>query len=646
MNKEEYTKNIQTLNSWARAYYTYDAPIASDEEYDRLYHSVLEFEKNNPSEILSHSPTQKIGGAVSESFKKIAHIAQMWSMEDIFDENELTSWINRGQKSELEFYCEPKFDGASLNILYEDGILISAATRGDGSIGEDVTQNAKVIKSIPLQIPYKGKIEIRGEVIITKGDFDILNQQRAENQEAPLANPRNAAAGSLRQLDSAIVSKRRLKFYPWGVGYNELNFKNHSEVMEFVRGLGFLRDEFFRICKDSSEIQNAYDELHSRRDEKLVLMDGMVIRVNLLNVCDELGYTVKFPKFMVAYKFPAVEKTTRLLGINLQVGRSGVVTPVGVLEAVNIDGAMVKNASLHNFDEIDRLGIMKNDIVSIIRSGDVIPKITGVFKERRDGTQIPIARPKQCPVCGSNLLDEDVFIKCQNIDCSARVINSLIYFASKKCMDIDGFGDAIVELLYENGKISKISDIYFLKDENLRDLDGFKDKKIANLLTAIENSKNSPLERFITALGMEHIGEVAARKIAQKFGKTWFDANVDDVITLDGFGEAMANSFVKFCEENKEHIIKLLDIIKPISKELKISSSSPFLGKTFVITGTLSKSRDEFKDELLNLGAKVSSSISKKTDFLLCGSEAGSKLEKANELGVKVISEDEYKAML
>ncbi|CZE50154.1 NAD-dependent DNA ligase LigA [Campylobacter geochelonis] len=645
MSFDEYKNAVETLNLWANAYYTKDSPVATDAEYDALYHEVLRYEEANEDKILSYSPTQKIGGAISDGFVKLAHIKKMWSMEDIFSDDELISWLNRGEKNGFELFCEPKFDGASLNLLYENGVLQSAATRGDGVVGEDVTQNAKVIKSIPLQISYLGKIEIRGEVLISKSDFNALNDERANSGEVPLANPRNAAAGSLRQLDSTVVAKRRLQFMAWDVGENSLGFTTHFEVMKFVRNLGFLSDDFCVVAKNLDEIRTAYKTLLSRRDEKPFLMDGMVIRLNLLSQCQKLGYTVKFPKFMVAYKFPAVEKVTKLLDVALQVGRSGVVTPVGVLEPVHIDGAVVKNATLHNFDEIERLGLMRGDFVSIIRSGDVIPKITSVYKERRNGSETKIARPSICPVCGTHLLDEDVFIKCQNLSCAARVINSIIYFASKKCMNIDGLGDAIITLLFNNKKIAKIIDIYHLKSEDLVGLEGFKDRKISNLLNAINASKNAPLERFIASLGIEHIGEVAARKISESFGDEWFNANFEEVAKLEGFGEKMALSFREFCDINASAIKELLEVIKPVFIKKEISQNT-FSGKTVVITGTLSRSRDEFKDELLRAGAKVSGSVSKKTDFVLYGDEAGSKLEKARELGVKTINEDEYKAML
>ena len=459
----------------------------------------------------------------------------------------------------------------------------------------------------------------------------------------PLSNPRNAAAGSLRQLNSAVTASRRLLFIPWGVGENSLNFKLHSEVMGFVRSLGFERDEFFYVT-DAAGLAGAYRELLAQRDAKDVMMDGMVARVDDLEQCEKLGYTVKFPKFTVAYKFPAIEKTTRLLDVALQVGRSGAVTPVGVLEAVNIDGANVRSATLHNFDEIARLGLMKGDLVSVIRSGDVIPKITGVFKERRDGSQTQISRPTRCPECGSHLLDEGAFIKCQNLSCPARAINQVIYYASKKCLNIDGLGEAIVNLLFERGLITRVIDIYSLNYEKLSLLEGFKEKKIANLLSAVEASKGASLARFITALGIEHIGEVAARKIEQAFGEEWLDATKEQIESLEGFGAEMTASLTEFIEVNRASIEELIAVVRPVAIRRQAVQSA-LSGKTFVITGTLSRPRDEFKEQIEALGAKVAGSVSKKTDFVLAGEEAGGKLEKAMQLGVRVIDEAEFERL-
>ncbi|KAB0614038.1 NAD-dependent DNA ligase LigA [Campylobacter hyointestinalis] len=644
MDKNDYLKAVDTLNLWAKAYYTNDAPIASDAEYDELYAKTLKFEDENPELKVSYSPTCRVGGEILSEFQKSSHLERMWSMEDIFSDEELDAWILRGDKTGLEFFVEPKFDGASLNLLYENGKLVKATTRGDGSIGEDVTNNARVISSIPLQISYKELIEIRGEVVISKEDFELINLKREKNGEPPLANPRNAAAGSLRQLDNGVVKQRKLKFYPWGVGRNSLEYEKHSQIMEFVRSLGFLQDGFCLICKTSDELKNAYKELTKKRDDKPILMDGMVIRVNDLSKAKSLGYTVKFPKFMVAYKFPAIEKTARLIDVALQVGRTGVVTPVGILDGVWIEGAFVRNVTLHNFDEINRLGLMKNDLVAVIRSGDVIPKITSVFKERRNGEEKEIARPKFCPECGTELLDEDVLIKCQNLSCKARVVSSIIYFASKKCMNIDGLGEKVVELLFKKGIIKDIADIYRLDELSFMGLEGFKTKKISNLLKAIDDSKTPNLERFITSLGIEHIGEVAAKKIAITYAQKWISLSLEELLSLDGFGEAMALSYLEFIRVNLDKIKELLSFITPKIAQIELKQNA-FSGKIVVITGSLSRPRDEFKAELESFGAKVTNSVSAKTDFVLYGDEAGSKLEKAMSLGINLINENEYESL-
>lgn len=644
MDYKEYLEKVSLAKKYALAYYQKDEPLASDEEYDRLIRELRAFENDNKSLISSDSPNQNIGSVIQSEFKKIKHLSKMWSMEDVFNEEELRAWAKRA-KCDKDFFVEPKFDGASLNLLYENGVLISGATRGDGELGEDISLNVLEIDNIPKNINYKERIEIRGEVLILKSDFDKLNEMRAKEGLSLFANPRNAASGSLRQLDTSITKQRKLKFYPWGVGEHSLHFEKHSEIMAFVRSLGFLYDDFIRICKNLDEVLSSYKELLNLRDEKAMMMDGMVVRIDDLKLCEEIGYTVKFPKFMAAFKFPAIEKTTRLLGVNLQVGRSGVVTPVAILEPVSLDGVTVKSATLHNFDEISRLDIMINDYVSVIRSGDVIPKITNVYKDRRQGLESKISRPKFCPVCSSELLDEGALIKCQNLDCEARLVNLVIHFVSKKCMNIDGLGENIAELLYKHKKISSIESIYSLKAEDFENLEGFKDKKINNLLSSIESSKDNELFRFISALGIEHIGEVAAKKIASSFGFKWIEKTKEDFENLEGFGEQMAFSLQDFLAVNKGRILHFYDILRLKNTQQNIQNS-PFTGKTVVITGTLSKPRDEFKIMLENMGAKISSSISSKTDFLLCGKEAGSKLSKAKDLGVRILNEEEFNSLL
>ena len=643
MTKEEYSINIEKLISWAKAYYVDDEPIASDEEYDKLARECLEFENNNKNLINPNSPNRRVGGAILKGFKKANHLSRMWSQEDVFNDKELEDWIKRASKvgDNLEFFCQPKFDGASLNLIYENGILKQAITRGDGEIGEDVTQNAMTIQSIPLEIAEKSLIEIRGEVVIKKSDFEAINIERLKNSESTFANPRNAAAGSLRQLDSSITSKRKLFFNAWGVGQNSLNFEKTSQMMDYIFSLGFVKTPMQTLVKNIDDIKKLYENMIKKRDTFPMLLDGMVIKIDDITTQQDLGFTQKFPRWSCAYKFPAVEKTTKLKDIILQVGRTGVVTPVAIVEPVLIEGANVERATLHNFDEIQRLDLKIGDEIIIIRSGDVIPKITKVLKDRRDGNEKEILKPTICPDCSSELLIEDIMIKCQNLDCPSRVVNSIIYFASKNCLNIDGLGDKIVELLVNEKKIFDILDLYSLKYEDLENLEGFKEKKINNLLNAIENSKNSELHRVLTALGIEHIGEVASKSICSKFGLDLVDVSFEDLISIDGIGEQMANSFLEFFRVNRQFVLKLFDILKPKVTIKEEAKDNPFKNKTVVITGTMSKSRDEIKLFLEDLGAKVSSSVSKKTDFLIYGEDAGSKYDKAIELGIEILTEDE-----
>ncbi|MDE5602829.1 MAG: NAD-dependent DNA ligase LigA [Helicobacter sp.] len=646
MDYQEYLKNIETLNLWARHYYVLDDPLVSDEEYDLLYGKICQFETNNPKLIAQDSPTQRVGDKILESFSKSSHIQRMWSLDDVFTFQELQEWIQRVSKEEnLAFNVDPKFDGASLNLLYENGLLIKATTRGDGFVGEEVTQNAKTIKSIPLSIPYKERIEIRGECVIAKDDFEKINQERLQRGENLFANPRNAAAGSLRQLDYKITAKRKLQFIPWGVGYCEIEENSFFALMQKVRSFGFITSPFSRLCRDIKEIEKSYQLLIKARDSYPITLDGMVIRLDDIALQEALGFTIKSPRFACAYKFPAIEKRTRIVGIELQVGRTGVVTPVAILEPVELEGAKVSRATLHNFDEIKRKDIRIKDTVILIRSGDVIPKIIKSLPNLRDGTQRECEIPQNCPICGSELLIEEKLIKCQNLNCKARVKNSIIHFVSKKALNIDGMGKRIVELLFETNRISSLEDIFRLNIKDFEGLEGFKDKKINNLLSAIEKSKGVELWRLINALGIEHIGEGASKKLANTFGLDFYTKSSQDFLLLDGFGEEMANSLSEFCRVNKERLLKLFEILKPSYANV-VKEDSKISGKVFVITGTLSQKREYYQEILESLGAKVSSSVSKKTDFLLCGEEAGSKLTKAQELGVKILNEADFELLL
>ena len=641
--RAQYLEAVSKLSKWSDAYYIYDNPLVSDEVYDRLYREVEEYEKSHPDEIEPSSVTRRVGAPLKEGFTKVKHPSRMWSMEDVFDAQEFRRWYMRIEKEfpSQQYYVEPKFDGASLDLVYEKGRLVRAATRGDGSVGEDVTNNARTIRSIPLRIDYEEFIEIRGEVLMSMDEFERVNRERLEASAPPFANPRNAAAGSLRQLDPAVTAKRGLLFQPWGVGVNSLQMEHLSRKMEFIYSLGFRKPPLREICHSIEEIEKVYEKLMAMRSSLPLMLDGMVVKIDSISVEEALGYTVKNPRWMVAYKFPALEKQTRIVDIVQQVGRTGVVTPVAIVEPVEIEGVRVERATLHNYDEIERKDIRIGDMVSIIRSGDVIPKIIRVLESFRDGDEIAVERPTRCPVCGSELLDEGALIKCQNLSCPARVLNSIIYYASKACMNIEGLGEKMVKQLYDAGLVREIEDLYRLETGDLLKLEGFREKRARNLIEAIKRSKGAECRRFVNALGIEHIGEVASGKICEEFGLDFPRADMQSLTAIDGFGMEMALSFTEFMRVNMQKVLRLMEIVEPKAPEATQSISSVFSGKSVVLTGRMSRARSEIKKILESYGAKVSSSVSSKTDYLIYGEDAGSKYDKAISLGVETLSEDE-----
>jgi len=649
MNFNDYKEAVKKLNLWAYHYYVLDDPITTDEEYDKLYHEVVAYEAAHPEDILADSPTQRVGDVVSDGFIKAKHLSRMWSLEDIFDADGLEKWLEKTYRLDrnVTFYCEPKYDGASLNLIYEDGLLKEGITRGNGVEGELITQNVKTIRSIPLTIAHKGLIEIRGEVVIFKDEFAKINEDRIKKGEPPFANPRNAAAGSLRQLDPKITAARNLVFLPYGIGVNDLEQKLLSERMEYIYNLGFRKPPLRALTQGYDEIEAVYEQMKQERESYPMMLDGMVVKVNEIAAQIDMGYTVKVPRWAVAYKFPAVEKITTIKDIVLQVGRTGAVTPVAVVEPTDIDGVVVERATLHNFDEIERMDIRIGDRVIILRSGDVIPKIVKVLVSERDGDEKRVERPKYCPVCGSELLQEEVLIKCQNLKCEARVVNSIIYFASKPCLNIDGLGVKIVEQLFNAGLVKSVVDLFALTMQDLLKLEGFKEKKAQNLLNSIAAVKGAELWRFINALGIEHIGEVASKMIAEAFGLAYKEATKDALITIDGIGDEMAESYLEFMRVNLATVTKLQELIDPTAPQKREEAKeNPFKGKTVVLTGTMSESRGKIKEMLESLGAKVSGSVSKKTDFLIYGEDAGSKYDKAVKLGVATLTEEQMREMI
>ena len=597
MNFEEYKKSVERLNLYSKHYYVLDDPLTTDEVYDKLYHEVVEYEENNLEDVLASSPTQRVGDVISSGFTKAPHLSRMWSLEDIFDSEGLEKWLTKTYKldSNISFYCEPKFDGASLNLVYENGELIQGITRGDGTVGELITQNVKTIRSIPLTIEHKERIEIRGEVVIFKDEFDKINEARLKAGEAIFANPRNAAAGSLRQLDSNITASRNLVFLPYGVGEDSLEYKMLSDKMTYIYELGFRKPPESSMCKGYDEIEAIYEVMKKDRDNYSMMLDGMVIKVNEIASQIDMGYTVKNPRFSVAYKFPAVEKITTVRDIVLQVGRSGAVTPVAQVEPTDIDGVVVERATLHNFDEIDRKDIRINDKVIILRSGDVIPKIIKVLTHERNGSEVAYERPTLCPVCESELLDEGVLLKCQNLECEARVINSVKYFASKGCMNIDGMGSKVAEQLIEEKVISDILDLYKLSYDDLVHLEGFKERKINNLLHSIENTKGIDCWRFLKSFGIEHIGEVASKNLCNTFGIQNLDIPKKSLYGVSEFGPEMVNAYDNFMKLNKKYVEQLIDIIEP---RMENSSESIDEFKLFV---ELFKSNNLGKTSLENI---------------------------------------------
>lgn len=653
-----YLEKIELANKWAYAYYTLDNPIATDDEYDQLMKSIKKDEEET-SYVHPTSPTLRVGDVILEGFEKTTHAVKMFSLKDGFSDEELVEFYEKIKKDypEVEFYAEPKYDGLSLNLTYENGFLVSAGTRGDGNTGEDVTKNIPHIKGIPLSIPSKNRIEIRGEVVIFKENFEEINKNRMARGKEPFANERNAAAGALRSYSSLDVKEGQLRFIPYGLGEHHEDFLKQTEMYEFIISQGFTNwdSNSIIILKTLDDIRAMYEKINLNRDLYRMLLDGMVLKVNDLHIQDELGFTSKTPKWALAYKFPAIEKCSVLENVIFQIGKTGAITPVAIIKPTDIMGSIISRATLHNFEEIARKDIRIGDEIVIIKSGDVIPKIKRVFHDRRKGNEIEIIEPVVCPCCGSATEKKKLFdseedsatLRCSNPECSDVLIAKLQFAVGKKALDIKDFGESTVEQLVKAGLVKELKDFYSLTKEQLLTLDGFKDRKAEKLLEGVLNTVNIPLDRFIRTLDIELIGERASSKIANALGFKSLspDLTLQELLLVEDIGYAMATNYISFLSENIEKIVDLRTLLNPIF-EVKKLVSSVFVGKTFVITGSLSKGRDEYKLYIESLGGKVSSSVSKKTDFLLAGEEAGSKLEKAESLGVKVISEEELNQMI
>lgn len=644
----------EELEKYSIEYYVYDNPSISDQEYDRLMQELMALEEKHPEMYDANSPSQRIIGQVLEGFEKVRHDSQMLSLGNVFNYEEIEEFVTRiqGVVEDAEFVVECKYDGLAMSLIYEEGSFVRAVTRGDGLVGEDVSANIKTIQSIPMHIPERRHVEVRGEVYMPKKSFEELNERQKKNDQALFANPRNAAAGSIRQLDSGVCASRKLDAY-WYYFQNSQDFGilSQQEALDRMRSLNFKVNPLYKVCKNAKEIWEFIQSIQERRNDLPYEIDGMVIKLNSLSDQRALGSTAKVPRYATAYKFPAERVQTRLLDIVITVGRTGKITPNAVLEPVRIAGTTVSAAQLHNEDMILSKDLRINDIVVVQKAGEIIPEVVSSIKERRDGSQVPYVYPTHCPVCGSRLvrLEGEAAHYCINQDCPARVVESMIHFASRDAMDIDTLGDKKIEQLHEFGFLNSIEDIYFLYEhrEALLEKRGYQKKSVDKMLETIEASKKQPLALLLYGLGIRQVGKKAAAVLANYFGSMddLMNADIDELVSINDIGPITAQSIVEFFKDESNQ--KLIQVLKQqglnMIQEKQEIKASRFTSKTVVLTGTLEHyTRNEAKAILENLGANVSGSVSKKTDYVIYGTAAGSKLTKAQSLGVRTMSEEEF----
>lgn len=650
---------IEIINKASYEYYTLDKPSITDQEYDDYYHELEELEKLHPELIKYNSPTKRVGGKIIDGFTKVAHKVPMMSLGDIFNESEIIEFDERIKKvvPNPEYVCELKIDGLSVSLIYENGKLVRAATRGDGVTGEDITHNVMTIKSVPLEIDFKEYLEVRGEIYMPKKSFLELNKERKKNNENLFANPRNAAAGSVRQLDSSIAAKRNLSTFIYHLPEpDKYSIKTHYEALEFMKKLKFIVNPNIILAHNINEVIEYINSWQKKRPELPYEIDGIVIKVNNLAEQKKLGYTARTPKWAIAYKFPAEEVLTKLKNIEFCVGRTGKITPRADLNPVHLAGSIISSVTLHNEDYIKDKDIMINDTISIHKAGDVIPEVVSVIKERRDGTQIPFKMIEFCPICGSKLVkkETEAAYYCENKLCDARKIEGLIHFVSRDAMYIDGFGERIIEDFYNMGFLKNVVDFYTLKNykKNLMELEGFGEKSINNLLESIEKSKENSLDRLLFALGIRHVGKKTATILARKYENidNLINTDYETLVNIPDIGEIIAESVydyfknqdnLRIINELKEHNVNMESIGN------KIIKNDNFLDKTFVLTGTLSDfSREEASELIIARGGKVTNSVTKKTNVVLVGENPGSKYDKAKSLNITIWNEDEFKKLL
>lgn len=651
--KEEIFKLVALLNKYSYDYYVEDNPQISDTEYDTLYKQLEKLEQEYPEFILDNSPTQRVGDRVLDEFEKVIHKVPMLSLSNTFSIEDLRDFDSRISKlssdDSIEYICELKIDGLAISINYENGKLVSAATRGDGMVGENVTENIKTIFSIPKTLKTKKSFEVRGEVYLPKKSFELLNKEREENNEVLFANPRNAAAGSLRQLDSKITAKRRLSAFIYSVVGDE-NINSQKMALTVAADLGLPVNPNFKLCKTIDEVVDYIMYWEEHKQDLPYEIDGIVIKVNSYSLQKEIGSTQKSPRWATAYKFPEEELATKLLDIELSVGRTGIITPVAVLNPINISGSTVSKASLHNKDIIDELDIHIGDMVVVKKAGEIIPKVVRVVEELRLANSEKYVMPNICPSCESKTFTKegDPFTRCLNPDCPEQNIRKIIHFASREALNIEGLGDKVVATLYEKGIIKHTIDLFSLDRNKLVELERMGDKSVDNLLNAIENSKQSSLDKVIFALGILNVGKKAGKILAEYYKNltNFSKATVDELLELPDIGLITAESIVDYLsnDNNLRFINELIEIgMNPQYEIQDRNTDNIFSGKTIVLTGKLVElTRNEAKEYLERLGAKVTGSVTSKTDYVIAGEKAGSKLAKAEQLGIQVLGEDEF----
>ncbi|WP_082235201.1 NAD-dependent DNA ligase LigA [Halobacillus massiliensis] len=661
MKQTEAKEKLETLRKQLRRYnyeyHTLDQPSVSDDEYDKKLRELLDIETEFPQLITADSPSQRVGSEPLDAFQKVRHNVPMLSLGNSFDEQELRDFDRRarqGTEEEVSYVCELKIDGLAVSLKYEDGLLVRGATRGDGTTGEDITANLRTIRTIPLRLDAPETIEVRGEAFMPKKSFLSMNKAREEKGEMVFANPRNAAAGSLRQLDPRIAAKRNLDIFLYGVGeWQGEASKSHSERLERMKQLGLKTNPEWKKCKNIDEVIEYVNGWIEHRADLDYEIDGIVIKVDRLDQQKVLGFTAKSPRWATAFKFPAEEAVTKLITIELSVGRTGVVTPTAILEPVQVAGTTVQRASLHNEDLIREKDIRIGDTVIIKKAGDIIPEVVRVLDDQRTGEEEPFSMPETCPECGSKLvrLEEEVALRCINPNCQAQLREALIHFVSRNAMDIEGLGEKVIAQLFQEELIHNISDLYKLDRDELLQLERMGEKSVDNLLKAIEASKENSLEKLLFGLGIRYVGTKAASTLAQEFGvmDKLMEADADRLVQIPEIGEKMADSIARYFDKPQVH--ELIHALKQEGLNMEYNGpllnegpeDSPFNGKTIVLTGKMENyTRSEAKNIVQELGGKVTGSVSKKTDLLIAGEDAGSKLTKAEELGIEVWNEEDF----